>query len=103
MRIFAVGTKIFGGLANIWGPVPPRPQCRTAPGHTAQYMRMQRFGAGIYRREKSGKASGQMLITWRVLYFIHGRAMEDQASPMCIRRAAEATVRQRPRQVVDRL
>jgi len=25
MRIFAVGTKIFGGgdLANIWGPVPP--------------------------------------------------------------------------------
>jgi len=32
MRIFAVGTKIFGGPGqHLGGPVPPRPQCRTAP------------------------------------------------------------------------
>ena len=33
MRIFAVGTKIFGGGPgqHLGGPVPPRPQRRTAP------------------------------------------------------------------------
>ena len=25
MRLFAVGTKILGGVANIWGPMPPSP------------------------------------------------------------------------------
>jgi len=33
MRIFAVGTKIFGGAwPTFGGPVPPRPQRTTAPG-----------------------------------------------------------------------
>jgi len=27
---FPFHSPIFGGLANIWGPVPHRPQCRTA-------------------------------------------------------------------------
>ena len=33
MRIFAVGTKIFGGGPgqHLGGPVPPRPQRKTAP------------------------------------------------------------------------
>ena len=36
MLIFAVGTKIFGGLANIWGGggCASRPQRRTVPALT---------------------------------------------------------------------
>jgi len=31
MRIFAVGTKIFGGLANIWGACAPPPGPNVEP------------------------------------------------------------------------
>jgi len=35
MRIFAIGTKIFGGPGQHWGVgCAPRHQCRTAPVNT---------------------------------------------------------------------
>jgi len=51
MRIFAVGTKIFGGgggLANICGACAPWPQRRTVPGQ----VNLADFSVRVYRVSK---------------------------------------------------
>jgi len=53
MLTFAVWTKIFGGLANIWG-CSPRAQCRTAPAYILKLCKKNSSRCASWRLMETG-------------------------------------------------
>jgi len=64
MRTFAVGTKIFGGLATFWGAVLSWPKRRTTPGDDNLVSQLSPPSGRVFAVLQFHLASSTGMMSW---------------------------------------